>query len=324
MHSCKSLLCASGHGPQACVLKTGKGPPPTTAIKDLLPWPGLQICPRKNILAKPQIILRDVTIGFQGLSLRVKSTNLKTVFLSVRKSGMWTPEIDELWYGKKPRSLTVRPWRNDRFPFGVAYFQGRTVKLPGRKKIWISIRFCFPGSGKKSIRKQKKRQIHFSVACWNLSEYSRSGGLQDQAGRRTKKETRQQKKHLLKEFCALVQNWAGKKMVTKSTKHVVSNLDQNDGNIKKTLEKHPILFGFFFLCVLTFPCHFVCFVRHPAWSTSSMSRRMSERFGEVLPMLGDGGWGKEVFTEKMSFFFHIWKYTKLNLQVHRFIVIFEV
>eukprot|EP00440_Ansanella_granifera_P005967 gb/GFBE01006472.1/.p1 GENE.gb/GFBE01006472.1/~~gb/GFBE01006472.1/.p1 ORF type:complete len:166 (+),score=62.26 gb/GFBE01006472.1/:1-498(+) len=28
---------------------------------------------------------------------------------------------------------------------------------------------------------QKQGKVHFSVACWNLSEYSRSGGLDDEA-----------------------------------------------------------------------------------------------------------------------------------------------
>lgn len=28
---------------------------------------------------------------------------------------------------------------------------------------------------------QKQGKIHFSVTCWNLSEYSRSGGLEDEA-----------------------------------------------------------------------------------------------------------------------------------------------
>lgn len=97
MHPCKLLLCASGHGPQARVLKTGKGPPPTTAINDLLlPWPRFQICP-PNILAKPEIILRDVAIGFQGLALRAKSTSLMKCFCWW-KSGMWTRDMMSFGY----------------------------------------------------------------------------------------------------------------------------------------------------------------------------------------------------------------------------------
>ena len=138
----------------------------------------------------------------------------------------------------------------------MAYFQGRTVELPGSIDLNFYTVLKFRGP-ENNIRNGFRWQIHFSVACWNLSEYSRSGGLQDQAGLANKKKHPRQrkKKHLLIGiFCALeALSW--KKVMTKSTKTCWNTWTKIMKHQQNMWENHPILFVFlcFFLCVLTFP-----------------------------------------------------------------------
>jgi len=141
----------------------------------------------------------------------------------------------------------------------VAYFQGRTVELPGSIDLNFYTVLKFRGP-ENNIRNGFRWQIHFSVACWNLSEYSRSGGFQDQAGLANKKKhPRQRKKTPFNRNILCFGSIELEKSYDKINKNMLEHLDKNYETSTKHVGKPSnfVRFSLFFSMCADFSLSFV-------------------------------------------------------------------
>eukprot|EP00438_Fugacium_kawagutii_P031264 Skav218636 [mRNA] locus=scaffold365:296020:297409:- [translate_table: standard] len=85
---------------------------------------------------------------------------------------MWRPDAG-------PCVAQVADWGEH--PDDVEYMRQLKAlpkKVLKRREVIAKDRGLLGSPGTCAVRPE----IHFSVACWNLSEYSRNGGVQDQVG----------------------------------------------------------------------------------------------------------------------------------------------
>ncbi len=85
----------------------------------------------------------------EGLSKRLSSENLMAIARLAHARDAWLIEVYEFLFKFgwcTPPKFNIAPetsWLEDYCPFGMAYFQGRTVKLPGCTSVPSQSLTCF-------------------------------------------------------------------------------------------------------------------------------------------------------------------------------------